>query len=74
MSHAQPTTRTLTFGSFRLLAAERGLFKKRSPRSPGSRALLILIALVERAGELFTKEELWRALGRTDRSTQGDFG
>lgn len=47
------------FGPFRLRANRRLLLKGDHPVPIGSRALEILIALIERAGELVTKEELF---------------
>jgi DNA-binding winged helix-turn-helix (wHTH) protein len=49
---------TICFGTFRLLPAQRLLLKGDQPLRLGSRALEILIALVERPGELVGKEEL----------------
>ena len=46
------------FGPFRLLAAKRLLLSGDNPVRLGSRALDMLIALVERPGELVSKEEL----------------
>lgn len=46
------------FGPFRLLAVERRLLKGDTPVRIGSRALDILIALVERAGSIVPKQEL----------------
>jgi DNA-binding winged helix-turn-helix (wHTH) protein len=48
----------LLFGSFRLLPRRRLLLSGDEPVRLGSRALDILIALVERAGELVSKDEL----------------
>ena len=48
----------LTFGPFRLLPAERVLQDGERPVRVGSRALDILLALIERPGELVAKEEL----------------
>jgi DNA-binding winged helix-turn-helix (wHTH) protein len=47
-----------SFGSFRLLPARRLLLFGDEPVRLGSRALDILIVLVERAGELVGKDEL----------------
>jgi len=47
------------FGPFRLFPAERLLLQGETPVAVGSRALDILIALVERAGEVVTKRELF---------------
>src|ERR1700761_5628868 len=51
-------TDVASFGSFRLFAAERLLEKADKPLELGSRALDILIMLVERAGEVVTHKEL----------------
>src|ERR1700730_10621158 len=48
----------LLFGSFRLLPRRRLLLFGDEPVRLGSRALDILIVLVERAGELVSKDEL----------------
>src|ERR1700678_2806173 len=48
----------LSFGPFSLFAAERLLKKADEPIPLGGRALDILIALVERAGEVVTRKEL----------------
>jgi DNA-binding winged helix-turn-helix (wHTH) protein len=47
------------FGPFRLFPAERRLLRGETPVQIGSRELDILIALVERAGEVVTKRELF---------------
>ena len=47
-----------TFGSFRLIPAQRMLSENGNPVHLGSRALDILAALTERAGETVTKEQL----------------
>ena len=47
-----------SFGPFRLFMTERLLEKAGEPLELGSRALDILIALVERAGEVVTRKEL----------------
>src|SRR5262245_66424694 len=49
---------TLVFGSFRLLPAQRILLNDGKPLRLGSRALDILVTLVERAGETLPKEQL----------------
>ena len=46
------------FGPFRLIVSERLLLKENEPVAVGSRALDILIALVERAGEVVSHREL----------------
>ena len=48
----------ICFGSFRLLMGQRLLLEGHTPVRLGSRALEILLALVERAGEVVSKEEL----------------
>ena len=50
--------RAVSFGPFRLLPAQQLLLEGEAPVRLGSRALEILIALVERAGELVSKNEL----------------
>ena len=49
---------TISFGPYRLLAAQRLLLEGDKPVRLGSRAFDILTALVERAGEVVGKEEL----------------
>lgn len=51
-------TRVYSFGPFRLLPAQRLLLNGDLPIRVGSRALEILVALIERAGEVVSKEEL----------------
>src|ERR1700739_1447011 len=48
----------VSFGPFRLFAAERQLTKGDEPLQLGGRAFDTLIALVERAGEVVTQQEL----------------
>ena len=50
--------RTFSFGPFHLIPTQRLLLEAGKPLRLGSRALDILIALVERDGELLSKEEL----------------
>lgn len=50
--------RSFSFGSFRLLPSQRLLLDGETPVRLGSRALEILITLIERPGELVDKEEL----------------
>lgn len=49
----------ISFGPFRLFASERRLIKDGVPVEVGSRALDILITLVERVGEVVCKNELF---------------
>ena len=48
----------VTFGPFSLYPGRHVLLKEGEPLSIGSRALEILIALVEQAGELVSKDDL----------------
>src|SRR6266851_2753932 len=48
----------ISFGPYRLLAAQRLLLERDQPVRLGSRAFDVLAALVERAGEVVGKEEL----------------
>src|ERR1700752_912180 len=50
--------RAISFGPFLLLAEQRILLAGRQPVRLGSRAFDILVLLVERAGEIVSKEEL----------------
>ena len=52
------TSRALVFGPFRLMPERRLLLERDTPSRVGSRAMEILLALVERAGETVTKQEL----------------
>jgi DNA-binding winged helix-turn-helix (wHTH) protein len=54
----------ISFGPFRLLPARRLLVEGDTPVRLGSRAFDILAALVERAGEVVSKEELLAEAGR----------
>ncbi len=49
---------TFAFGSFRLIPAQRMLLEDGEPLRLGSRALDILVTLVERAGETIHKDQL----------------
>ena len=53
-----PAEHEISFGPFRLLPARRLLLEHDKPVRLGSRALDLLIALVERPGELVSKFEL----------------
>jgi hypothetical protein len=55
---AGATTSEVSFGSFRLLPARLLLLEGDKPVPLGSRALELLIVLLERSGELVTKQEL----------------
>jgi DNA-binding winged helix-turn-helix (wHTH) protein len=50
--------KTFAFGSFHLIPAQRMLFEDGRPLRLGSRALDILVTLVERAGETIHKDQL----------------
>src|SRR5712672_4468890 len=52
------TNDVASFGPFRLFMAERRLEKADEPLERGSRALDILITLVERTGEVVSRKEL----------------
>jgi DNA-binding winged helix-turn-helix (wHTH) protein len=62
----EPTVACVAFGPFRLFPSARVLYKRDIPVELGSRALDILIALVDRAGEVVNQRELiaraWRGL------------
>ena len=61
MTEPQATTSgepAISFGPFRLVAAQRLLLEDNKPVRLGSRAFDILAVLVERAGEVVSKEEL----------------
>jgi DNA-binding winged helix-turn-helix (wHTH) protein len=64
LNHAAPES--LSFGPYCLFPRARVLHKSGTPVALGSRALDILIALVERAGEVVNQRELisraWRGL------------
>src|SRR3984893_12549456 len=49
---------TFAFGSFRLIPAQRMLLEDGKPLRLGSRALDILVTVVERAGETIHKDQL----------------
>jgi DNA-binding winged helix-turn-helix (wHTH) protein len=53
-----PTELEISFGPFRLLRARRLLLKDNEPVPIGGRVLDLLIALVERPGEVVSKSEL----------------
>ncbi len=55
---ARSDNKKLSFGSFQLLPAQRLLLEGDRPVRIGSRALDLLITLVERPGELVSKSEL----------------
>src|SRR6266516_239418 len=58
LTHVSSGNQAILFGTFRLLPAQRLLLDYNKPVQLGSRAMEILIALVEREGELVSKEEL----------------
>jgi predicted ATPase/DNA-binding winged helix-turn-helix (wHTH) protein len=55
---AAPVERAIAFGPFHLLPAQRLLLQAGQPVRIGGRALEILLALVERPGELVSKDQL----------------
>ena len=55
-----PGGESVAFGPFRLWPAERRLEKTGCPVALGGRALDILLALIERPGEVVSKQELMR--------------
>jgi predicted ATPase/class 3 adenylate cyclase len=68
---ARADDQTFAFGSFRLIPAQRMLLDHGKPLRLGSRALDLLITLVERSGETVRKDEL---IARTWRDTIVDEG
>ena len=54
----RPTDDAIAFGPFRLFAAERLIERSGEPLQLGSRAMDLLIALVERAGDVVCQREL----------------
>ncbi|PVM82151.1 ATP-binding protein [Caulobacter endophyticus] len=57
--HAEQMTRSFAFGPFLLLPERQLLLENETPVRIGSRALGLLTALVERAGAVVTKRELF---------------
>jgi DNA-binding response OmpR family regulator len=57
-STVDPTATSIVFGPFRLSPMQRLLTEAGTPIHLGSRALDMLVALLERPGELVSKEEL----------------
>ncbi|MGA6969042.1 MAG: winged helix-turn-helix domain-containing protein [Xanthobacteraceae bacterium] len=57
-NHADVATSEISFGPFRLLPAQLLLLEGDKPVPLGSRALHILMVLLDRPGELVTKQEL----------------
>src|ERR1700720_5008974 len=55
---ADATTREISFGPFRLLPGQFLLLEGDKPVPLGSRAMHMLIVLLERPGELVTKQDL----------------
>jgi predicted ATPase/DNA-binding winged helix-turn-helix (wHTH) protein len=53
-----PATYSVSFGRFRLVPAQQLLLEDENPVALGARAMQILIALVERAGEVVSKDAL----------------
>jgi predicted ATPase/DNA-binding winged helix-turn-helix (wHTH) protein len=58
MRRAASSHKTLTFGPYRLVPAQRLLMRGDAPAPIGSRALDLLVAFVEHAGKLLSKEQL----------------
>jgi DNA-binding winged helix-turn-helix (wHTH) protein len=62
---------SFAFGSFRLLPAQRMLLEEGKPLRLASRALDILVTLIESAGETIRKDQLivrtWQTARRTER-------
>jgi len=58
MDAAVASAETFVFGPFRLVPAEHALFENDKALRVGSRALEVLHALIERAGEVVSKQEL----------------
>jgi predicted ATPase/DNA-binding winged helix-turn-helix (wHTH) protein len=54
-----PSTGAFVFGDFKLVPTERALYERGAQVRVGGRALEILIALVEQAGEVVTKEAIF---------------
>ena len=52
------TEQALAFGPFRLIRSQKLLLENNKPVRIGSRAFSLLVALVERAGEVVSREEL----------------
>src|SRR5579859_7269817 len=57
-AHAHAAQGVVTFGPFRLFVAERRIERSGEPLELGGRAMDILIALVERAGDVVSQREL----------------
>jgi predicted ATPase/DNA-binding winged helix-turn-helix (wHTH) protein len=57
-SAVAPLDQEISFGAFRLLRAQKLLLEGEKPVPLGSRAHAILVALVQRAGEVVAKDEL----------------
>src|SRR5437879_4926863 len=55
---SHPSATSLAFGPFRVFPLQRLLTREDHPVRVGSRAFEILVALLERRGELVTKDEL----------------
>src|ERR1700729_3822247 len=58
LRRAPSDDQAISFGTFRLIPAQRLLLESEKAVQLGSRAIEILMALVERAGESVSKEEL----------------
>jgi predicted ATPase/DNA-binding winged helix-turn-helix (wHTH) protein len=62
MPTASDCRQVISFGSFRLIVAQRQLLDGAKPMRLGSRALDILIALIDRQGQLVGKRELMQVV------------
>jgi len=69
---ASLTERTVAFGPFRLSLRQRVLLEAGKPVRVGSRALDLLIALLERPGQLLSKDELISRVWPTTHVAEGN--
>lgn len=63
---------TISFGPFRLLPRQRLLLEAGKPVHVGSRAIDLLVALVEQPGELLSKNELISRVWRSTHVVEGN--
>ena len=59
-ARSPPSSVAYAFGPFRLIPNQQQLLEGHRPVRVGSRALAILVVLVERTGEIVSKEEIFR--------------